>query len=368
MHREPDDLTLGVAEEPSLNLSGGFALDPSDRSAMRARVDAFDWSSTPLGPREAWPAELKIIVRQILDSHFPKAIVWGPELITIHNDAFLPILGGKPEALGRPFSEVWAEVWDEIGPIVDKAYAGESTYIEDFPLSIDRSGVKEDVWFTFCYSPLRRADGSVAGMLDTVIETTGKVRAQADLALANQELAHRLGNTLALVQAIASQTLQGLADEDALASFGQRLGALGKAHDVLVRQSWSAVSFLQVVRSAVEPHDHGDQIRVEGPDLKIGSRAAVSLALLLHELATNAVKYGALSVSGGTVGISWAVEPDELALHWRESGGPPVEKPRRIGFGTRLIKMGLSGGTVERRFEPDGFKLDMTVSIASLAS
>src|SRR4051794_27963188 len=172
-------------------------------------VRAFDWAATPLGPAADWPAELKTVVNLILDSRFPAAVVWGPGLVTIYNDAFRPILGDKPEALGRSFADVWAEVWDEIGPIAEKAFAGEATFLEDLPLVIDRGGRPETAWFTFCYSPLRLADGTVAGMMDTVVETTATVRARADLEVLNQELRHRLKNTLATVQALARGTLKG---------------------------------------------------------------------------------------------------------------------------------------------------------------
>lgn len=173
------------------------------------------------------------MVRQILDSSFPKAVVWGNQFTTIYNDAFLPILGAKTDTRGRSFADIWSEVWDTIGPIAERAYAGIPTYIEDFPLIVERAGLGEKAWFTFCYSPLRLADGSVAGMLDTVIETTDKIHAQADLALVNQELGHRLKNTLALVQAIAAQTLKGAAQPEALRVFSRRLGALGHAASAL---------------------------------------------------------------------------------------------------------------------------------------
>jgi PAS domain-containing protein len=149
---------------------------------MADLVRAFDWGSTPLGETADWPAELRSVVQQALESRFPQAIVWGAELTTIYNDAFRPILGNKPEALGRSFQQVWCEAWDEIGPIADRAFAGEATYIEDFPLVVARnSGQPEQAWFTFCYSPLRLSDGTIAGFLDTVIETTSSVRSRADM-------------------------------------------------------------------------------------------------------------------------------------------------------------------------------------------
>jgi len=112
------------------------------------------------GPRSHWPVELEIAVQQMLDSSFPKAVVWGPEFTTIYNDAFLPMLGAKPDTFGCSFAKIWSKAWDTVGPIADRAYSGLPTYIEDFPLTIDRSGVEEKVWFTFCYSPLRLAAGS----------------------------------------------------------------------------------------------------------------------------------------------------------------------------------------------------------------
>lgn len=336
--------------------------------SMRERVDTFDWDATPLGARADWPSELEVVVRQILDSRFPKAIVWGAGFTTIYNDAFVPILGDKHVALGRSFAEIWSENWSEIGPIAERAYAGEPTYIEDFPLVINRTGQNEQTWFTFCYSPLRLADGSIMGMMDTVIETSDTVRAQASLALVNEELGHRLKNTLALVQAIATQTLRGAAEPSAIESFNHRLGALGHAHDVLLKQDWASASLREVIDHSLEPHDPGGQIMREGPNLAIGSRVAVALSLMLHELATNAAKYGALCVADGRIRLSWTINGDHLDFHWHETDGPPVTAPTAKGFGSRLIAMGLGGSCkVEPRYEVDGLKLDMRTPIAELA-
>lgn len=345
----------------------GSSTDIIPEDGMRERVEQFDWSTTPLGPRADWPPELRVIVRQILDSSFPKAVVGGKQLTTIYNDAFLPMLGSKPEALGRSFADIWSEAWDVIGPIAERAFAGIPTYVEDFPLTINRSGTEEQAFFTFCYSPLRLADGSIAGMLDTVIETTDTVRAQADLALVNQELGHRLKNTLALVQAIAAQTLRDAAEPEAMECFSSRIAALGYAHDILLRQAWSSASLSQVVASSIEPHDALGQVTIEGPDIPIGSRAAVALSLMLHELATNAVKYGALSTADGAVKLSWRIEAGDLHVQWRETGGPVVSRPDRTGFGSRLIDMGLGGhGKVERQYDAHGFRLDVCTPLAEL--
>ncbi|AZE60982.1 MULTISPECIES: GAF domain-containing hybrid sensor histidine kinase/response regulator [Pseudomonas fluorescens group] len=146
-----------------------------DGSDMAERVRQHDWASTPLGPPELWPDVLKTTAALCFASRFPQAIVWGPELITLYNDAFAPILGNKPEALGRPFNEVWHEVWSDISPIASAAFDGHATYIENFPLLIQRNDAPEQAYFTFCYSPIRDSLGKVVGMLDTVTETTATV-------------------------------------------------------------------------------------------------------------------------------------------------------------------------------------------------
>lgn len=334
---------------------------------MARLVREFDWGRTPLGPVAAWPPELKTMVGFILGSRFPAAIVWGESLTTIYNDAFRPILGDKPEALGRPFSEIWAEVWHEIGPIARRALAGESTFIEDFPLVINRSGQPEKVWFTFCYSPLRLADGSICGLMDTVVETTGAVRAQADMDTLAQEMGHRLKNTMATVQALASQSLKGVVERGAVEAFLDRVVTLGHAHDVLFRQNWSVVALRQVIEATLQPLDGLHQIHLSGPHIQIGARATMALSLLLHELTTNAAKYGALSTPEGRVDLDWEIDGDMLRLRWREAGGPPVEPPEHTGFGSRLIDLGLGpGGAVERRYLPAGVEVDLAAPVSGL--
>lgn len=150
---------------------------PHVQSAMSARVRDHDWSSTPLGPMAQWPAVLRFAVETMLSSRFPACLAWGPERILFYNDAYLPIMGAKPEGQGRPISQVWSEAWEAIGPLVDKAFAGEATFIEDYELKINRYGHTETAYFTFCYSPVRDESGAVVGMLDTVVETTSKYHA-----------------------------------------------------------------------------------------------------------------------------------------------------------------------------------------------
>jgi two-component sensor histidine kinase len=340
-------------------------------------IRRFDWAANPLGPISGWSHSLRTMVGAILDSAFPQCLLWGPQRITIHNDAFLPILRRKPPAIGRPFEDVWPEVWHMIAPLVARAYAGEPTFIEDYALEVHRGERPEQAHFTFCYSPIRDDDGHIAGMLDTVVETTAKVQAQQQARLINAELAHRMQNTLAIVHSIADQTFR-TADslDDARATLGRRLTALGEAHNVLTQSNWLSAPMAAVIESALIPHSNapGD-ICAQGPPVDLSARQALSLSMAIHELATNSMKYGALSIAGGEVTIGWALEladGDEcLRLSWKESGGPPVTPPQRRGFGSRLIEQVLAsdfGGKVNVSYAPEGVRCELVTRTSNLGS
>ncbi|GLS55045.1 hypothetical protein GCM10007886_32290 [Methylobacterium gregans] len=135
----------------------------------------------------------------MLNSAFPTYLAWGPELISFYNDAYRPILGTKPEALGRPFSEVWSEAWEQIGPITDRALDGEASYLEDYSVTVDRHGAREKTLWTFAYSPVRDESGSVRGVLCHVHETTGRVRTEERLRSALREIEEQQARFGALI-------------------------------------------------------------------------------------------------------------------------------------------------------------------------
>ena len=336
---------------------------------MGRAIRDHDWSGNALGPPDGWPSALKIALGMALNSKFPKCIVWGPRHITLHNDAFRPILGDKPPALGRPFGEVWSEVWDEIGPILARAYAGEATFIEDFPLVIDRYGYPEQCHFTFCYSPIRDEHGVVRGMMDTVIETTGKVEAQRQARLLNGELEHRIKNALAVIQAIVNQTFQAAGDkEEVREALMRRIGALAGAQALLTRADAAEAGIAAVVEHALAPFRTGrGRFDIRGTPVTLSARQSLSLSLAINELATNALKYGALSRETGKVAVEWTAgrpgTEDEFRLSWVESGGPPVRPPTRKGFGSRIIDTVLAGdfaGRSRLSYAPDGVRYALT--------
>ncbi len=146
-------------------------------ATLEKLIDQFDWASTPVGPREAWPQSLRTSVSICLASRFPILIWWGPELIKIYNDAYATVIGAKhPHALGAPGREVWPEIWDIIGPMLDQAlHEAKATWSDDQLLMLNRYGYPEECYFTFSYSPILDESGGVGGIFTAVFETTSRV-------------------------------------------------------------------------------------------------------------------------------------------------------------------------------------------------
>ncbi|WP_262297864.1 sensor histidine kinase [Microvirga sesbaniae] len=200
-------------------------------------------------------------------------------------------------------------------------------------------------------------------------------RAAEHQALLIGELNHRVKNTLATVQSIVMQTLRtNVTSAQAKEAIQMRLLALSRAHDVLTRESWEGADLIEVVTRALEPYEavNENRLHIAGPHVRLTPRMSLALAMALHELATNAVKYGALSNKLGIVDVSWTVQQSagaqpRLSLRWTESGGPPVKAPSRRGFGSRLIERSLAqdlDGQVEIAFEPTGVVCTVDAPVA----
>jgi signal transduction histidine kinase len=161
----------------------------SDREMVR-RVREKDWSRTPLGPMDRWPHALRVAVDLCLHTRFPMFIWWGPELINIYNDGYLPILGARhPDALGRSAPQIWGEIWSTLeGEVEGVMTRGEATWNERVHLRIERHGYPEDAYFTWSYSPIPDDDGGIGGLLATVTEETGRVRTEQNLAETQRRL------------------------------------------------------------------------------------------------------------------------------------------------------------------------------------
>jgi PAS domain S-box-containing protein len=225
-------------------------------------------------------------------------------------------------------------------------------------------------------TPILGTDGTPRNLLAVSREITDLRRAEQRQKLLMQELAHRVKNTFAMVHAIASQTLSGPTMPAGLRNdFSARLLALSHAHDMLMQGDWASARLRPLVEGIARLHGlkASDRFKISGADLTLGPRMALSFALVLHELGTNALKYGALSNGTGRVVVSWTVEAGQdgplFRLRWTESGGPAVRTPDRKGFGSRLIARSFptaGGVTSAMTFEPEGVAFAVEAPMAVL--
>jgi two-component sensor histidine kinase len=188
-----------------------------------------------------------------------------------------------------------------------------------------------------------------------------------------EELHHRVKNTLAIVMAIASQSLDSAASvEDGKKAIEHRLIALGRVHDLLLQSHWTSTTLTAILKTAIDPFD-GDEGRfiVQSSNIEVSAAAVLPLAMVLNELCTNAVKYGALSKPTGKVEINATVDVarNQFRLRWIERGGPVVHTPTHRSFGTRLIEQSFVSqlqGKARLSFEPSGVVCELDIPLASL--
>jgi len=209
----------------------------------------------------------------------------------------------------------------------------------------------------------------VTRLVNAVQDVTSRKQWELSQKLLLGELSHRVKNMLSVVRGMARQTLRSSADEQALASFEGRLHALGAAHDLLMASNWAGADLAELIRLQLEPHvgRNAGRLATSGPPVSLPPQLATSFGILLHELATNALKYGALSNSNGGVQLSWSLSSDggtpRLRFRWEERDGPQVAKPVAKGFGSYLVENGLNDATVERDFPPTGLVCTIEVPI-----
>jgi two-component system CheB/CheR fusion protein len=240
---------------------------------------------------------------------------------------------------------------------------------------IEREIASNGNWYLTRLRPYRTLDDRIEGVVCTFVDMTERVKTRETLAanearlrLLLSELSHRVKNTLAVVQSIARQTFnQALPEDDALEIFSNRLRALAEAHNLLIRSDWHGADFQELAERQIAPYAQVDGRRVilSGPPVNMPPDVATPLALMLHELATNATKYGALSSPDGTLRVDWGFRVNggarEFRYNWRESGGPKIERPMREGFGSWLIQNGLPDAKVELTFPATGALCAVTI-------
>ncbi|CTQ43855.1 sensor histidine kinase [Roseibium aggregatum] len=269
-----------------------------------------------------------------------------------------PSPGFKPDFfIGKSDDELFPEE-DQLKliPVKKKVLeTGESAVIE---FDMDMNGVNRS--YNMRMEPSRDKEGRIAGLIGISIDLTHKRENERQMHLVMRELTHRSKNLLAVIQAMARQTAARSDNtEDFVESFAARLQAMAASHDLLVSQSWYGADLKELVLAHLaQSIDPGSpQIEIEGDPHSITADAAQNLGLALHELTTNAAKYGALSVLGGKLSVSWTTVDGRIRLVWKESGGPEVVPPRRNGFGRMLLER-LVGpaldGDVTIDFAPEG--------------
>jgi two-component system, chemotaxis family, CheB/CheR fusion protein len=207
-------------------------------------------------------------------------------------------------------------------------------------------------------------------VLESTRDVTAARAAERRLRLLIGELTHRVRNTLAVIQAIARHTLRGSkSPQEFVERFEGRLAALATAHTLLVGSDWQGADLGELARDQLAPHltDKPNRLHLKGDTILLPADLATPFGLVLHELATNAAKYGSLSASNGTVTVSWTVDtrnqPHRLRLVWKERGGPSPGKPKAGGFGSTLIDSVIPGARVEREFRPEGFACTIEVEL-----
>lgn len=289
---------------------------------------------------------------------FTDARATGNPLI-FANESFLHLTGyDREDVLGRSFDFLLA-------PGTDATLEGEFESRGDS--GTENAYCRKDgseFWAATFISPVTDEAGAVVMHFASLVDTTRHRDECTRSRKLIDELNHRVKNTLSTVQSIVWQALRNPDPLTLREAIESRLFALSRSHDLLTVEHWESARLVDVVETAMEPFRGGDRAErfsIRGSNIRIQPKATLALGIAFHELATNAVKYGALSNETGSIAISWAVEPSRagkrLVIHWREMDGPPVQPRSRKGFGSQVLERGLAhelDGTVHLDFRPEG--------------
>ncbi|MBY0560477.1 PAS domain S-box protein [Hyphomicrobium sp.] len=316
---------------------------------------------------EAAAARLAAIVQSSDDAIVSKDL---NGIITSWNDGAHHLFGyTADEVIGKPITMlIPSDRQDEEVNILAMIRRGERT--RHFETKRRRKdGSVFDISLTI--SPVKDRDGRIIGASKIGRDITERKRAQETQALLIGELNHRVKNTLASVQAIAQQTLRRARSSDEfVSSFSGRIQSLARVHTLLGATSWRGAELGELVRDQLR-YGAIDEARVtaSGPEVQLGPQTALHLAMMLHELATNAIKYGALSVQAGRVFVEWTVDDTTLRLRWRESGSVPVRVSGKRGFGSTLIEQSArgEGGSARMRTSAEGISWEIDIPLPRFA-
>ncbi len=275
------------------------------------------------------------------------AVLRGPDhVFDLANNAYAQLIGHR-EVTGLPLRLALPEVADQgFVTLLDRVLETREAFVgRRVKVALQRAADAplEERYLDFIYQPIIEPDGTASGVFVEGVDMTDQVQADERQRLLLDELNHRVKNTLATVQAIAQQTLRGAQNPAAFAeAFESRLLALSQTHNALTDSQWAGAGLRQILDQELGPYG-AERVAMNGPDVHLPARVALSLGMVFHELATNAAKYGALSTAGRLL-LNWSVTGDDsLVFEWRETGGPPAARPKRRGFGSRLIERSIAG-------------------------
>lgn len=376
---QDQELTLhrkGYPEQVWMNLDYSPVLDEDGKPAgvIAIVIETTDRVLAERRNRE----EFQRLQRLFAQAPTFMAMVSGPDRrFTLVNPEYRKLIGGR-DVMGLTVRDALPEVVDQgFFDLLDHVFAsGEAVTRAAQPILLRwrDEGPLEERFVDFVYQPIRDEDGTIAQVFVQGSDVTERVRAENHQRLLINELNHRVKNTLAAVQSIVTQTLRHATDPgDASRAITARIMALSGAHNVLTRESWDGADLRTLVETAIHPFQGPgpDAFQLSGPDMRVGPYAAISISLALHELATNAVKYGALSTPAGRVRIGWSVGAGQVfRLEWIETGGPVVTPSDRRGFGSRLILQVLPDqlqGAAELEYRPAGIAFRLTASVDAVS-
>jgi PAS domain S-box-containing protein len=290
-------------------------------------------------------------------------------VITTWNQGAERIYGYRAdEAIGRPLSLLIPEDRpDELQAIVERIKRVREVSPVD---TVRQTKDGRRLAIASTVSPIRDPGDTLIAASAIERDITEFKRAEDRQKLLIAELNHRVKNTLASVISLAASTMIGRSSiEEFRVAFEGRIRALANAHDLLARSSWSGADLRDLVNAELEPYGGNRKASVEGERQVLGASAALTFAMIVHELATNAGKYGSLNGRGGAVDVSWAKRDDRLILRWQEHDGPGVVKPERLGFGLRLIERSVANdlqGQAVLEFAPGGFRCTIDVPLSEI--
>ena len=289
---------------------------------------------------------------------------------TFANPAYCRIFGVPDDILGRHPAEMLAPAYSEqIAPLLDRALAGERISCE-LSRAATTAGAKPNHYLSVV-EPERDADGDVVGVVAVVFDITDRKQAEEHIRLLLSEVNHRSKNMLSVVSAIARQT-KAPTQEEFAHRFSDRIQALAASHDLLAKSEWQSISVSELVRAQLAHFEDliGRRILLDGPSLMLSVAGAQCIGMVVHELATNAAKHGALSNQEGAVEVTWCREDDKrFAIKWMERGGPPVVPPPHSGYGSTVIKSMAElnlDGEVHLDFAPSGLRWSLSCPAATV--